>query len=113
MRARCAQVRRAEQVLRRGSPGLWGAATAFHLPLLTHCSGLSPPPKKKKQKKHPHRCLRTLPDLLVILTTVDDFRRFLGPEIKSVTGNSGMVDEVVVMLQACVEPVERVRWALG
>lgn len=44
-----------------------------------------------------------------MLTSVDDFRRFLGPELKGMTGDGGVVDEVLVMLQACCEPVERVR----
>ncbi|KAI7844971.1 hypothetical protein COHA_001338 [Chlorella ohadii] len=40
-----------------------------------------------------------------MLTAVDDFRAFLGPELKAVTGDTGVIDEVSVMVQAMVEPV--------
>lgn len=34
-----------------------------------------------------------------MLTAVDDFRAFLGPELKAVTGDTGVIDEVSVMVQ--------------
>ncbi|PRW56454.1 flagellar inner arm dynein 1 heavy chain alpha [Chlorella sorokiniana] len=40
-----------------------------------------------------------------MLGAVDDFRAFLGPELKTVTGDPGVIDEVSVMVQAMVEPV--------
>lgn len=51
-------------------------------------------------------------ELLGMLQAVDDFRQFLGPELKSVTGDTSVIDEVNVMLQVAIEPVECVRWGL-
>lgn len=34
-----------------------------------------------------------------MLAAVDDFRAFLGPELKAVTGDTGVIDEVSVMVQ--------------
>lgn len=34
-----------------------------------------------------------------MLAAVDDFAAFLGPELKAVTGDAGVIDEVSVMVQ--------------
>lgn len=47
-------------------------------------------------------------ELLGMLQAEDDLRQFLGPELKAVTGDTSVIDEVIVMLEAMVEPVQSV-----
>lgn len=36
-----------------------------------------------------------------MLQAVDDFKQFLGPELKAVTGDTSVIEEVSVMVQVC------------
>ncbi|KAK3281453.1 hypothetical protein CYMTET_10756, partial [Cymbomonas tetramitiformis] len=45
-------------------------------------------------------------DLLQMVKVVDDFHKFLGPELKAVTGDSLGIDEVIQRVAAMVEPIE-------
>jgi hypothetical protein len=43
--------------------------------------------------------LQVCGELAGMLQAVDDFRQFLGPELKAVMGDSSVIDEVSVMVQ--------------
>ena len=51
---------------------------------------------------------RTCADLYEVATVLDQFHKFLGPELKAVTGESEGIDEVMTRVEQLVEPLETV-----
>ncbi|CAM9474002.1 unnamed protein product, partial [Phaeothamnion confervicola] len=51
---------------------------------------------------------RVCGDLLEVATVLDQFQKFLGPELKSVTGESAGIDRIMASVDALVTPLERV-----
>lgn len=47
-------------------------------------------------------------DLLRVATVLDQFNKFLGPELKAVTGDAASVDQVKHRVRALIEPLEKV-----
>jgi len=47
-------------------------------------------------------------DLLEVTTVLDQFYKFLGPELKAVTGEAQGIDDVMVRVQGLVGPLEKV-----
>jgi dynein heavy chain len=45
-------------------------------------------------------------DLRRVVEVVDDFKRFLGPELKAVTGDPQGIDDVIQRVDSMVEPIE-------
>ena len=45
-------------------------------------------------------------DLIQMVEILDDFYKFLGPELKSVTGDTEGIDAVISRVQEMVKPVE-------
>lgn len=42
-------------------------------------------------------------------TVLDQFYKFLGPELKAVTGESQGIDDVMLRVQGLIGPLEKVR----
>lgn len=49
-------------------------------------------------------------DLLQMVEVVDDFHKFLGPELKAVTGDSQGIDAVIQRVAAMVDPIENLNF---
>ena len=45
-------------------------------------------------------------NLLEIIDALDQFQKFLGPELKAVTGDSAGIDEVLAKVQGLTEPLK-------
>jgi dynein heavy chain, axonemal len=50
-------------------------------------------------------------DLIEMVEVVDDFFKFLGPELKAVTGDTQGIDHVMARVKAMYEPIEAVAFA--
>ncbi|KAL6757976.1 dynein heavy chain, N-terminal region 1-domain-containing protein, partial [Haematococcus lacustris] len=51
-------------------------------------------------------------DLIEMVEIVDDFFKFLGPELKAVTGDMQGIDRVILRVKAMYEPVEQVSFPI-
>jgi len=49
-------------------------------------------------------------DILQMVEVVDDFHKFLGPELKAVTGDSQGIDSVIMRVQQMVDPIENLQF---
>eukprot|EP00898_Chlorokybus_atmophyticus_P006649 jgi/Chlat1/6986/Chrsp56S00523 len=49
-------------------------------------------------------------DLRQMVEVVDDFHKFLGPELKAVTGDAQGIDDVIKKVAAMVEPIEQLHF---
>lgn len=59
------------------------------------------------------RMVQVCGELAGMVQAVDDFRQFLGPELKAVTGDTSVIDEVSVMVQVRAGGGCAARWQAG